>query len=274
MLYNNRIYPHPVLGINDDFTDSTISVDLSVSSDRNTIEMRPMFILDNQDIRKLIDQKHFYFVSHVYCRGTMFRETFKSSNNLSEPIKIPSHKLNGDVEIDFFICSDQKITEYKSNNFNQEYGKSSFQLDKGEVVAYAGKAKFFANKSSEELKAISSIMNVLCTQKSDKPMFLDYIGNRIAIMLCKEDYNNYKLLRNNPRCFGIILSSLVLPALIEALHFLEKEEAQEFIEKPWFKLLSEIKKKSNGSCLEIAQNILEKPIRRTLNSLMLNEGYE
>ncbi len=275
MIYNNRNYPHPILGVNDDFITSSISVELSISSDKEIIEIRPLFILENQDIRNLIDLTKASYVSHVYCRGTMFREIFKGNKSLSEPIKIASSKLNGEVEVDFFICSDQKIGNYRSGQFNPEYGTSTFSLEKADIIAFAGKGKFYANKSPEELKAISSIMNVLCTEKSNKPMFLDYVGNRISIMLCKEDYNNYKLLKNNTSCFGLILSSLVLPALIEALHFLENEEAEELKEKPWYKILNGIKEKSQGiSCLQIAQNILEMPLKRTLDTLMLNENYD
>jgi hypothetical protein len=275
MIYNNRNYPHPILGVNDDFITSSISVELSISSDKEIIEIRPLFILANQDLRGFIDQTKASYVSHVYCRGTMFREIFKTNQSLSEPIRIASSKLNGEVEIDFFICADQKIANYKSEQFNPEYGTASFSLEKADIIAFAGKGKFYANKSPEELKAISSIMNVLCTQKSNKPMFLDYVGNRISIMLCKEDYNNYKLLKNNPNCFGLILSSMVLPALIEALHFLGNEEAEELKEKPWYKILNGIKEKSQGiSCLQIAQNILEMPLKRTLDSLMLNENYD
>ncbi|HMG83711.1 MAG TPA: hypothetical protein VK559_11795 [Ferruginibacter sp.] len=272
MIYNNRNYPHPILGINDDFRTATISVELSVSSDRNIIEVRPLFILENKDVRDLIDQTKASYVSHVYCRGTMFREIFRTTHNLSEPIRIPASKLNGEVEIDFFICSNQKIIDYKNDDFNQEYGNTRFSLEKADIIAFAGKGKFYANKSPEELKAISSIMNVLCTQKSNKPMSLDFSGNRITLMLCKEDYGNYKLLKNNPECFGLILSSMVLPALIETLHFLTTEEAEEFREKPWSKILNNIKDKSKGTCLEIAQNILEMPLKRTLDSLMLNEN--
>jgi len=275
MIFNNRNYPHPILGLNDDFVSSSISVELNISSNKEVFEIRPIFLLENQDIRILVDETKAFYVSHVYCRGTMFREVFKTTNNLSEPIKIISSRLNGEVEVDFFICSDQKIKNYRSNQFNSEYGMTTFSLDRADIIAFGGKAKFFANKSHEELKAVSSLMNVLCTQKSNKAMFLDYSGNRVAIMLCKEDYDNYKLMKVNPKYIGLILSSMVLPALIEVLNVIGKEEALEFQEKPWYRILNDIKENSEGrTCLEIAQNILELPLKRSFNSVMLNEFYE
>ncbi|MBK7308320.1 MAG: hypothetical protein IPI88_15725, partial [Chitinophagaceae bacterium] len=55
--------------------------------------------------------------------------------------------------------------------------------------------------------------------------------------------------------------------------FFRNEEAEELKERPWYKILSGVKEKSQGiSCLEIAQNILEMPLNRTLDSLMLNES--
>jgi len=37
MIYNNRSYPHPVLGIGDDFITSNVIVDLKISSNGTQI---------------------------------------------------------------------------------------------------------------------------------------------------------------------------------------------------------------------------------------------
>jgi len=275
MIYNNRNYPHPVLGIGDDFIDSNINVDLKISSDGLRIEITPIFILNNKELNDIILKGIATYISHIYCRGTLYREVFRTQRSLSEPIIIQAEKLNGEVEIDFFICAHKKIDNYKSIAFNSEYTHTEFQIDRGDIIAYAGKGKFYANKVPEELKSISALMNIDCSNKSKEPMYLDYSGEKITIMLSIEDYNNYKLIKSNPQYYGVILSSLVLPALIEALYFLEDETSKDFKVNAWYKALKDYKDKAKyPEPLRIAQNILDKPINKCFEQLTIDEAYE
>lgn len=267
MLYNNRLYPHPVLGIGDDVTGS-IEVELRVSSSGKEIEIAPSFKIVNEALQNLIEKKQAMFVSHLYCRGTMYRDVFKSEKNINDAIKIISHKLNGEVEIDFFICANESIASYSSKEFNTDYSGYSFSVDKGDILAYAGKGKFFANKSPEELKSISALMNIDSTGKSNHAMFNDYAGDKITIMLCKEDYENYQIVKRSVLWVNILLSCIVLPALTEALHYISTEEANDYSDKRWHIVLSDIKEKSkDNSEMEMAQSILDQPNNRSFTTI-------
>lgn len=276
MLYNNRNYPHPVLGIEGDYLNSKLQVELKVSSKIDFIEITPVFILENNDINNLIKQGLATYLSHVYCRGTLYREVFTTPKSLSDPILIPSTKLNGEVEIDFFICASKSITTYKSPSFNPDYNQTAFDLDKSDIMAYAGKGKFYANKRPQELKAISALMNIDCTGENKSPMYLDYSGEKITIMLCIEDYSNYRIFKGNKQFFGLILSSMVFPALLEALHFLNDPTAKDYSENKWYKSLKEImdSSKKHPEPIRIAQNILDQPLNRCFESLNLDSDYE
>lgn len=268
MLYNDRMYPHPVLGIGDDITGS-IDVDLKVASNGKEIEITPTFKLVNEDLQKMMEENKVLFTSHVYCRGTMYRNVFKTTKHIPEPIKISSEKLNGEVEIDFFICANENITGYKNVAFNSDYAGYSFSVDKGDILAYGGKGKFYANKSPEELKSISALMNISSTGKDNHPMYNDYTGEKITIMLCQSDYENYQIVKGSPSLWwNILLSCIVLPALTEALHYISSSESLEFSERRWYKMLSEIKSKSkDGTEIEIAQRILDHPNNRSFNAM-------
>lgn len=272
MIYNNRNYPHPVLGIGSDFSDGNIKVELKVSSSGSHIEISPVFWLENQKLSNLISTNAACYVSHVYCRGTLYREVFLSSKSLSEQILIPSDQLNGEVEIDFFICATSNIENYSNTSFNNDYNNHVFNIDKSEVMAYAGKGKFFANKVPEELRAISSLMNIDCNNKNKSPMYLDYSGQKITIMLSIEDYHNYKLLKNNRQHLGVILSSLVLPSLIEAFHFLDDDTSRDFKENAWHKTLSEFRDdpKYQGA-FRASQMILDNPLNKCFELLTIEE---
>jgi hypothetical protein len=276
MLYNNRNYPHPVLGISDDYSTGKISVELNVSTNKDFIEITPVFVVVNDEIKELIKENKAKYISHVYCRGTLYREVFAVEKPLSEPILIPSFKLSGEVEIDFFVTAFTDVQNFSSKGFNIDYGKEVFGIQKADVIAYAGKGKFYANKAPEELKSISALMNIDCSGESSKPMFLDYNGEKLTLMLSLEDYKLYRLIKDNKQHLGVLLCSLVLPALIEALNFLENEESSEFQDRTWFKVLSEIKdgSKKYSDSLRIAQMILDNPMNRCFESLTNDEAYD
>jgi hypothetical protein len=267
MLYNNRLYPHPVLGIGDDITGS-IHVELRVESSGKEIEIAPTFTIANDDLQKLVEKRTALFVSHLYCSRTMYREVFKSDKNIPDIIRIDSSRLNGEVEIDFFICANESIVEYSNKDFNKDYSGHKFSVDKGDVLGYAGKGRFFANKAPEDLRSISALMNIDNTEKSNHPMYIDYGGDKITIMLCQDDYENYQIVRRTSLYVNILLSCIVLPCLTEVLHYLSTQEAIEFSEKRWYKVLSEMKEKSkDGTEIEIAQRILDLPNSRSFNTI-------
>jgi hypothetical protein len=275
MIYNNRNYPHPVLGIGDDFVKGDITVDLKIASTEKNISITPAFILNNKELMNMIDEKSACYISHIYCRGTLYRKAFRSSKTLSDPILIPAEKLNGEVEADFFICAVSDLTEVGNRSFNPEYEDFKFNIDKGDVIAYAGKGKFFANKVPGELKSISALMNIDCSDKNKEPMYLDYRGEKITIMLSIEDYSNYKLLKNNKQFLGVILSSLVLPSLLEAFHFLEDDSSKDYKKNAWYKALDEYKSSPKYSGpFRTAQMILDNPLSKCFELLTINEAYE
>lgn len=267
MLYNNRLYPHPVLGVSDDVAGS-LEVELRVASSGKEIEISPAFRVVNDALQFLIDKKKAMFVSHLYCRGTMYREVFKSEKNIARTIRINSHKLNGQVEIDFFICANENITNYSNKDFNSDYSGYSFSVDKGDILAYAGKGKFYANKSPEELRSISALMNISTTERNNHPMYNDYTGDKITIMLCQQDYENYQIVKRSVLWVNILLSCIVLPALIEALHYISTVEANDYSDKQWHKVLTEIKDKSKDNTeIEMAQRILDQPNNRSFTTI-------
>jgi hypothetical protein len=268
MKYNNRNFPHPVLGVSDD-VNAEFSAELTYKSDRENITLTPTFKLTDDSILTLIGNGTAYFLTQIYCSGTMFREVFKAKSPLAESIQIPSYKLKGDVEVHFFVCAANSIVNFFSKNFNPEYLKSKFILDPCDILAYGGKAKFVANKTPEELRSISSLIRIKNSQKSDHPMWNEYEGEKIEIVLCDEDYNNYQMVLKN-RVFNTLLhSSIVLPALVDALYFIDTPEAKDLIDKRWFKALKDQKTRSKTpDCFKIAQNILEQPNERTFGTLL------
>ncbi|MGR3303101.1 MAG: hypothetical protein ACUZ8I_11430 [Candidatus Scalindua sp.] len=266
MIYNNRHYPHPVLGIEDDINGNA-QVKLKVSSDSENIILENSFILENDDLERLITEKKASYSLHLSCTATFYRANFISFKSLGEPIRIRSSDLNGEVEINYFVCAEESISQYKNKDRNDDYGNIEFSIKRGDILAYLGKGKFYANKTYQETTSVSSFMNINTDGRSKKPFYLDYSSEKVTIYLCQEDYEVYQEIKLK-KFSSILHSSIVLPALMQIIQFMESDEALEYKNKTWHKILSGILEKQNeNDPLILSQTILELPLARAFSSM-------
>lgn len=266
LVYNNRNYPHPVLGVNEDI-NGEFQVHLSVDADKNYIKVKPTFLLNNNALKNIIDGKKALFATQVYCRATMFRTMFKSETSKPDPILIETPKLREEVELDFFICANEKIATYNNADFHEDYQGFSFDIDRGDILGYGGKGKFNASKAPEELRAVSSFMNIDKHNHKHNYAYNNYDSAKITILLSEKDYHAYQEIAANPSTTAILHSSIVLPALIEAIHEIELGK-EDYSENAWFKILKDlIEETKETSLLKIAQKILDNPINRSFSTI-------
>jgi hypothetical protein len=267
MRYNNRLFPHPVLNIGDDI-EGVFKVELQVETNKDLIKISPRYQLKNSTLEKLIEEGQAVFTAQIYCRGTMFRETYETTETIPVPIQMKATRLNEQVEADFFICANNELSDYRNDGASPDYTGYTFDLEYGDILALGGSGKFFANKSPEKLKSVSAFMNINTSGKKDKPMYNSYDGRKITIMLPQKDYEKYQLIEKNKFYVNTLHSTIVLPALAEALHFMETQEAEEFSDNLWYELLEELKNKNQDSDpLMTAQKILALPVNRSFTSL-------
>ena len=268
MVYNNRDYPHPVLGLNNS-VDGEFNVHLSIKAGKDSIRIEPIFDLDNDYIGKLIVDQKAEFVFQVYCRSTMYREIFKSSNAISEPTVIPTVRLRDEVEIHFFVCASKDISNYNNPRFHEDYDNIEFYLNKGDFLAYGGKAIFNANKTPEELRSVSSFMQIERYNKQNGPIKNFYDGSKIIIQLSQSDFEKYIEVAGNKYSEQLLHSSVVLPALMDAIDKVNNS-GEEFNENSWFRILSHLLFETgdgNNTPLIAGQKILDNPINRTFKTI-------
>lgn len=266
MNYNGRLYPHPVLGVDDNYKD-TYRIDLNVSSDSRKIKLDLTYILENDELLNLIFKGSAEFCAQLYCRSTMFRQSFMCRKQ-KHIIEIESYKLRDSVEVDFFICASDEILNYSNTKFNSIYSKTSFDIEKGDLLAYGGSTTFFANKSPQELKNLSSFMSINTDNKSNEPIKNDYDGDKITIILSQEDYDMYQIIKKERLFTSTLHGSVVLPALAEVIRFMKTPEGQDYKENKWFLLLSKLLESyQTAEPLQTAQKILDLPVNRSFKSL-------
>ncbi len=263
MKFRNRLYPYPVFGINN---TSTFRAELSVECTIESIILNVSNKLSEEELLALFKKNEIIYVTHIYCRSTFFRESYVSNKPLKE-IKIESARLNDLVEVDFSICANKSITNYNLSSFDDDFSEYNFEIEKGDILAYAGTATFFAKKSPHELKAISAFMQIDTDGKSKNPFRNDYEGDKITIYLSKEDYAMYQNLKSESFLKNTLHSSIVLPALSEAIRVV-KENNSELSQYKWHVILNNLMiSYDHESPLIIAQNILDLPVNRAFNTL-------
>lgn len=272
MKYDNRDYPHPVLGIGDDI-DGTFICSLSVKSDPEYTVLNPVLRIQNEELEKLISNGKASMRMQVYCRGTMFRDNWKINDPLSDVFKIPTCDLSGEAEVDFFICAEDYLRNYKNPTANSVFSDTSFEIRKGYILAYGGKGKFYANKSPEKLKAVSSFMRIKCGDFDMGSFRLDYDDNKfVTVIVSKKDYELYYPLKSNRDYWNIIHASLVFPSLVEVAYFMSDEESgsSEYDNTQWYKIYGSLLSAAKGNTIiEKVQYILDFPLNRALIDLDL-----
>jgi hypothetical protein len=116
------------------------------------------------------------------------------------------------------------------------------------------------------------------TEDGDLPMKVDFNGDKIRIILSQPDFRDYKVLKSQEGVAAPLTATIVVPVLVEALHFWKSGEAGETDDSlRWMRALrarvAALNLESETDNLIVAQRILELPVRRALvSSRQLAEG--
>ena len=188
--------------------------------------------------------------------------------------KVPRKQVKGRVEFVCLLVAKQNIYSYSNSNSHSDYNGFSFEIDKGDVLAYFGEFSFNADIKYEKLKAVSSFMDIVEMEDLSHTN-IDLKKNKIEVQLPTEDFDIFRsdAIGKEPLFSPLFHSSIVLNALLIALYNFEehKEEYQwaKVIEyrlknEKQFETLSIVEKENIP---EIAQRLLGNPFRRMLNGL-------
>ncbi|HXO27763.1 MAG TPA: hypothetical protein VOA80_10490 [Thermoanaerobaculia bacterium] len=212
------------------------------------------------------------YVVHVECTNTLFRRVFQLRGAIDR-IAIRADQLNDLVEVNVFAVATQDISGYVVEGAHVDYEGSAFEVRKADMLALGEGRVFVVESSFDVLGRVGSIMQIeSAAEEGDVPMRLDFNGEKIRIILSREDFKEYKLLRHDEALSTVITTSIVLPALVEALHYIEDEsgadEADALGSLRWHRILNRrieaMKLADETDKLTQAQKLLELPIRRAL----------
>ena len=281
MEISSRAYPHPVLShFGDDITDSVFQGVVEGKTSKTSYVFNATFKTNNGDLLALVDQKKAEYAVHVECNSTRFRKIF-TSNTEKFSFEVPAHMIDGKVQICSLILAAKPIAKYKNSNFHPDYGKTAFNVRKGDTLAVGHDRTFTADKKTDPLRKVASIFSIVEDKNPEaKPMDIDASGPKVLIKLSKENFDSYLVLKHEAAYRPVLNSSIVLPALvsvIEQVRAAGAEGLEAISELRWFIVISrrlrdqgiDIEKAETfvDSSLKVAHALLGEPLTSALNGL-------
>ena len=268
MKFRPRSLPHPVLNNADDIPGYAFQAKFEPRADKQKFYLSISFQQSHPQIQDLIKKKKAHYAVHVECGATLFRKRWAFSTE-EAAIDIRSEELRGRVEVNFFICAATALPNVKIHGAHDDYGAAKFSIRKGDILAVAEGQTFDAEKDYDSLKKISAIMQILAGEKEDGPFELEYRKDKILIILSKNDFKTYGILRRNPKTSAALTGAIVLPVLVSILNEID-QGADDFESYRWYRNLARrlttVPPNITDNLLR-AQEILEMPLSRTLSNL-------
>jgi len=271
MRYDNIIFPHPVLRINDDSIKGKIEYEPEITEDENYYNIFIKFNVDNGDILSLIESGKAEYLVEVNCSDTLFRKVYTSSENKLQ-FRIPTHKVKGKVIFDNFIVAKEPIPDYKNSEAHPDYKDYVINIEKGDVLAFFGSFDFTAQIDYKKLKAVASFMEVV--EGDGEYTDFDLDADKILIKLPKEEYKLFQqpVISKEPGFAPVFHSSLVLNALIVALYNYDEYKDRLWAQAVKYRMdndeeLQDYSFDDEAKIPEIAQALLGNPFGRLLKQL-------
>lgn len=274
-----RSFPYPVLSkFSDDITPNGFGINLDVTPTKSSFDLEFDVSLESHEFKELITNKSASLIIHIECISNFYRNAFKF-NKLKGTLSIPSSELSGRVEVTFLIVANKQSDNYQLPGFHDDYGCISFSINKADIIGLLETKYFIAEKDPNVLKRISSIIQITKLEKGKTSWEIDLEHSKILVRMTNKDMENYNRICRVPEISATLMSTVVIPVLIEALQRIRETsevELETMRELRWFSVLEKkleiLKidiKETGDSLFEIAQNIMEFPASRMLNELDL-----
>jgi len=273
-LLPNKTFPHPVLcGETDDYVGRQFQVTraFSVNDDYAPV-LSVDFRISEEKIRDLIGKDKAAYVVEVYCATTFVRRTFHTTKEQAI-FQLNKGDLYRRVEINAFIICTQKIGQYSSENFNDEFGeRASFDLLPGDVLAAAETEVYYWD--TESVKPLRSVFSLVANDVIEKGVFaIDTSEDVVMVRMHPEDKAEFEKARHSVqhKPFRVFAFFSMVTEVLRQMKYSETDGDKD---KRWYRSIEHklrLKGKElseeTGDPFELAQELLGKPLGVALKSL-------
>lgn len=230
-------YPHPVLAQGSrDFPGCVFRLDLISQDDSGQdLIFGLSCMLDCACLQEMLDDGRAAVYLRFRCSRTSYRGVKKVHGATDFEVRIPKNLVSDSLNLQAVIVAADGIDGYALPEFNQSYFENmTFKLRKGDILAIEPGMTVKLNSILEE--DMAGIVQVTSDAKASE-MHVHYAAiedmdpsrtDYIYVMLPESEYYTYGQLRTKKHLkHGVerfLQSSLVLPAITEALSLLRREE--------------------------------------------------
>ncbi|MDA7660006.1 hypothetical protein OAG01_00200 [bacterium] len=285
-------YPHPVLGVGDDVAGTFELADPAAPIDRehDTLSLTGRFDLEHDSIRKAVEAGDARISVRVHCLVTQYRKSFALKDCSSFDLPMPLPALSGAVDVTPMVVSSVSMSDYQPQGMHADYGKATFAIEPGSVIAVGSSFQFSVDPEFNGLKDRAESLIVFRPDErltAQTPFEVDpALPERLVIKVSTEDLAMLRAI--GPRVPRTIMSGLVVAAIAEAISQVKHPQSgdeSEFESLPWFQRMNELHLRAtqgrsllDADCpLEAAQVILDSPLHgglKELESYVFPEGVD
>lgn len=266
--------------MSDDIIPAQFDFKLVVEPDHDRWNLDLHTDMTDPTLVRLVGALQAMYVLHLECRRTFYRRAF-TFHSPGATFVIPGPEMYGAVEASLLIVAAKDIDRYHHPGQHGDYGGKTFSIAAGEPLAVAASQEFEAFNEPDCLRQVSSILNIRKGADGLRHMQINCEDERILIILPPKDYVGYCQLRGGGTMTGVLVNSVVLPALLQSFHYLRSLDPTALSEfkadHRWARLVfprlealgvSLLNGDADVSaCLTAAQELLRGPLSRSIENL-------
>lgn len=275
-------YPYPILLDKAvDYKTSTIKARYLYQGLKNGHKIKIECDIDNNEIKKLIEDKKVCYAVQIESPNAMYRKTFEFFNEdlIEDPeskkkyieISLDSNDVIDYIDIGLALLVKEEIDNYQNEDFVDAYKGIKMKINKNEVLAVCQNVRQMIILNDEILKELHSIFNL---QKDNTINYITYDPNHHRILIrVPEDIGNYYLTaKGNKEKIKVLNAIIFMPILTSIVNDM-KDTEEEFSNRLWFKTLENKIKEIIQDKKITREELLENPYE-TAQMLMQNISVE
>jgi len=288
----NKTYPYPVLSTyTDDYIDGKFESNVSSKINGFDLELQLETTVENDTLVNLLNAGQAEIVFHIECPVTGFREVV-TTHGESKTELLSHHKIRDLVEINTFIVAKERIDNFSSPSFNEDYEDMVINIDADCVLAVA--EELFVTvppKIQEKLENNETFINIIPNDDNSIKEISVYFdrSDKLLIKIPNAEYSKYSLLWGSSNNRPIFTMMIIVNALFSALVYLKEKDPVELQtaldDSSWVRSLDyalktrfdteleSLSKKNLDELYSLAQKMSESPFEKSVSNLM-NMGGE
>ena len=229
MRIKNKLFPYPILHkqvLYSGFKTSTYKLYMNTEITDNEYIIKNIYVsLNDNNIKRLYNEKKVKIVCVVECAQSMYRKTFEIGFEPMD-IVIPKFDLVGYIEMSSFIYATEDINDYHSEDFLDDYEGLSISIEKNCIIAIDnGFHQTVVFDSSNDDKK-NGIFVFMTNENPDKKVVEWAIDNELVkIYIPEYQHMEYNVMKYDEIYTNTFLSIYVVPVLTMILSNFIREQS-------------------------------------------------